>query len=493
MRQSWINRDSPIPLYYQIKLHFKQQMEAGMLHPGDRLPTEMELCEQYDISRSPVRQAFTDLAREGYVYRRAGLGTFVAQTAPARLAEQIRVQILLHYDAPWIDALENAVLQWNAAHPDKEVNLDLQMCSLPNFHQELQRRVALGDAPDIVPMDYVWIFDYVQAGYLAPFETTQPGSFNELLDDLEPPVAAQNVIDGELYGLPFHADITGLWYRHDWFVAEGLEPPKTWEAWLALIDHFTCKKTKNRLGYQYATAFPVGPKAGEVTVNFLFPFLWSAGAALDDKQTIELTSPTVYKALRFLRKITLDPDRRACLPTDMGEMGGWQIPRLLAEGRVPMLLGGTYELPFIRQKSQWQSVEQLTRHLKFISIPQPSVDDSPVGSLGGTSWTVLQQSPVADVSHELLKLTVTPEILYRFCEENLQISPYHSVNQKLMDMSYPWFMMIIPLLATARLRPLVRNYPQMSRFLQEMFFQVLWKGSPLEETVERTARSLALL
>ena len=493
MRQSAVNRDSPIPLYYQIKLHFKQQMEAGRLRPGDRLPTEMELCEQFDISRTPVRQALTDLAREGYLYRRAGLGTFVAQTAPTRLAEQVHVQILLHYDAPWIDALEDAVSHWNGAHPNKEVNLDLQMCALPDFHQELQRRVAVGEAPDIVPMDFVWIFEYAQAGYLAPFETTHSGSFDELLDDLEPPVAAQNVVEGALYGLPFHTDVSGLWYRRDWFEAEGLEPPETWAAWLALIDHFACAKTKDRVSYQYAMAFPVGPKVGEATVNLLLPFLWNAGATLDNKQTMDLACPAVYKALRFLREITLDPERRANLPPNMGEMDWWQVPRLVAEERVPMLLGGTYELPFIRKVSQWKNIEQLKRHLKFVSPPRPSADDPPVGSLGGTSWTVLQQSPIVDISYELLKLTVTPDVLYGFCEENLQISPYRSVNQRLMDTSHPWFMMIIPLLTTARLRPLVRNYPQVSRFLQEMFLQVLWKGAPLEETVERTARSLALL
>jgi len=72
-----IDRNSPIPLYYQLKQYFTKQMESGALHSGDRLPTEMELCEQFDISRAPVRQALSELAREGLIYRRAGQGTFV--------------------------------------------------------------------------------------------------------------------------------------------------------------------------------------------------------------------------------------------------------------------------------------------------------------------------------------------------------------------------------------------------------------------------------
>ena len=80
-----IDRNSPVPLYYQLKVHLKRRMETGEWRSGDRLPTEMELCDAFQISRAPVRQALTELVREGMIYRRAGHRSFVAKAVAKRL------------------------------------------------------------------------------------------------------------------------------------------------------------------------------------------------------------------------------------------------------------------------------------------------------------------------------------------------------------------------------------------------------------------------
>lgn len=72
-----IYRESPVPLHHQIKEAILQQLESGTLHPGDRLPAEKELAESLGISQAPVKQAILELAREGYVQRSKGKGTFV--------------------------------------------------------------------------------------------------------------------------------------------------------------------------------------------------------------------------------------------------------------------------------------------------------------------------------------------------------------------------------------------------------------------------------
>jgi len=66
------------PLYSQLVLIIKQCIHSGQLSTGDALPSESELCEAFDVSRSTVRQALSSLEKEGIVYRRRGLGTFVA-------------------------------------------------------------------------------------------------------------------------------------------------------------------------------------------------------------------------------------------------------------------------------------------------------------------------------------------------------------------------------------------------------------------------------
>lgn len=76
-----LDRDSAIPLYYQLKEQVKTDIIKGQCKPNDRLPTEEELCKQLSISRPVVRQAYDELIKEGLVIRRKGSGTFVKQRA----------------------------------------------------------------------------------------------------------------------------------------------------------------------------------------------------------------------------------------------------------------------------------------------------------------------------------------------------------------------------------------------------------------------------
>ncbi|MGL5254104.1 MAG: GntR family transcriptional regulator [Brevinema sp.] len=51
------------------------------LHPGDTIPTEMELTTHYKVSRTTVRKALQELAKSGLVYSIQGSGTYVSQQA----------------------------------------------------------------------------------------------------------------------------------------------------------------------------------------------------------------------------------------------------------------------------------------------------------------------------------------------------------------------------------------------------------------------------
>ncbi|NBD25258.1 GntR family transcriptional regulator [Paenibacillus glycinis] len=65
------------PLYVRIQNHFKDAIRAGRLREGDKIPTEKELLEQFDVSRITVANALGELAREGWIHRIPGRGTYV--------------------------------------------------------------------------------------------------------------------------------------------------------------------------------------------------------------------------------------------------------------------------------------------------------------------------------------------------------------------------------------------------------------------------------
>ena len=73
-----LNRRSGLPLYQQLYEVLRAQISSGAWRPGDMLPTENSLLDQYQVSRSTVRQALDALVQEGLIYRERGRGTFVA-------------------------------------------------------------------------------------------------------------------------------------------------------------------------------------------------------------------------------------------------------------------------------------------------------------------------------------------------------------------------------------------------------------------------------
>lgn len=73
-----LERSNPLPLYYQLKEALKQQIISGHLAPRSTIPSEPELVASYHVSRATVRQALSELVREGLLYRQHGRGTFVS-------------------------------------------------------------------------------------------------------------------------------------------------------------------------------------------------------------------------------------------------------------------------------------------------------------------------------------------------------------------------------------------------------------------------------
>jgi GntR family transcriptional regulator len=68
-----------VPLHRQLFLVLHDEIARGAMPPGAALPTEQSLCDQFGVSRITVRRALADLADQGYIERRQGVGSFVRQ------------------------------------------------------------------------------------------------------------------------------------------------------------------------------------------------------------------------------------------------------------------------------------------------------------------------------------------------------------------------------------------------------------------------------
>jgi GntR family transcriptional regulator len=94
-----LDEKSVLPLYYQLKEKLMEKIKAGDLKENDKVPSERELMEMYNVSRATARKALSELINEGIIVAKQGVGTFVTKpkilqdpTGDISFANQVRRQ-----------------------------------------------------------------------------------------------------------------------------------------------------------------------------------------------------------------------------------------------------------------------------------------------------------------------------------------------------------------------------------------------------------------
>ncbi|MDR7484823.1 MAG: GntR family transcriptional regulator [Armatimonadota bacterium] len=73
-----LHREAAKPLYKQLEADLVRSIRSGRFRPGQRIPSEREICATYGVSRTTVRQTMSDLVASGLLIRVPARGTFVA-------------------------------------------------------------------------------------------------------------------------------------------------------------------------------------------------------------------------------------------------------------------------------------------------------------------------------------------------------------------------------------------------------------------------------
>jgi multiple sugar transport system substrate-binding protein len=489
-----IDRNSPIPIYHQLKTLIREQIESGTWRPGDRIPTEQELCQSYNISRSPVRQALNELAYERLVVRRPGLGTFVNSRASADPSPSTPIQ-MMSSDPYWSRVLDQVSNVWNTEHPNQKITFQINQVDHNRFYDLLSTAVGSGAAPDVAMVDCVWVADLAQSGFLYPLEDGDQdlGSrwdYAEFVKDLYPAFVEANSLDGRLYGLPFKADASLLWYRKDWFDQEGLNPPQDWDDLLETASHFLQPQVQEQYGLAYPLAFPGGTAGGEATVYNLMPFVWSAGGGLFDAESgnVALDGPGTRRALQFVRELVT---RHRVSPPDVVNYRWDTAPRLFASGKVAMALGGSYESDIVLDVSGWTDTE-LVQQVGCVAPPAAPGSQS-VSTVGGISYVILRQSQCPALVMDVLRVAISSSIIGDLYCSMQQNSPCPSFSDLISLKAEPLLAQTSRMIASGRARPSIPEYVKVSRQLQAMFEAVISSPTPVDEIVQRTTEYVSVI
>lgn len=142
MNPAILDRQSFVPLCYQIQHRFLEQIRSGVLKAGQPLPSEQEIADRMGVSRMTARHALKALCSLGVAYSERGRGTFVSRMKLEKNFRQVlsfSEEMRLRGSRP-----RSAVLAFKKTHPDSQVGEALHIS--PTEEVFLLRRVRLADS-----------------------------------------------------------------------------------------------------------------------------------------------------------------------------------------------------------------------------------------------------------------------------------------------------------------------------------------------------------
>lgn len=462
-----IDRQGSLPIYYQLKEIIKREIEEGRIKPGERIPTEFELCDQFTISRAPVRQALTELVNEGLLYRQRGSGTFVNHQGEKKVAS---VSAIVAEDL-WIPTLRKAVALYNNEQNETRISLKVEASGRPQLRTKILSAVGEGKAPDIALIDWAWVSEFAGLHFLRRIDALDRDWAESFKKDLFP-AFVDHTTPG-LYGIHPEANVSVIWYRQDWFKKEGQSPPQTWSELVEAARLF-------KRYVDFPLVFAAGTQAGETTTYQLLPFLWSGGGCVFSDGKVALGDEAVL-TLDFLSSLVHNYKVAPCEVVSYT----WDRPaRLFAQGKAALAIGGSYEKSLIQEESGW---DENTFRNKVGCMPIPAGPGGEQTTVsGGMVYVIFQQSRKASTSLEILKKVVSPPLMQEFCTKTGR-SPTRTSVVKSLDGTDAWFSReVSSLIRRARTRLNIPQYAAVSKQIQIMIENAISGRVSPHQAVEHT-------
>lgn len=149
--EEFLRRDEHEKLYLKLYEILKMKIEKGEWTVGIQIPTEEQLCKNYDVSRATVRNAISELVREGYLKRIQGKGTFVVKKVTPRESITINLKdIMKEHGTFYTKVLAKTVMT-----PPEEIVNKLELSDPTTHLIYINRLCYLNDEPTIIQYSYI--------------------------------------------------------------------------------------------------------------------------------------------------------------------------------------------------------------------------------------------------------------------------------------------------------------------------------------------------
>ena len=375
-------------------------------------------------------------------------------------------------------------------HPDLNITLDYRPIPYQNLHQEFANAMANQTAVDIMTVDYIWLGEFVENGFLTDLTDHAQGWGRQ--DEWYSANWAGGIYNDRVYGIWTVTDVRGMWYWKDMLMQANVDPNplRTWDGYIS-----AARKLNSVLqgqGIQGVHLVGVGHSP-----DIWFPYLWMQGGEIIRQKEGHPTKGIYWfpafngtegiRALSFIKE-QID----AGVEPQKEHFWGKEF----LDRKFAVMLEALQNHVRLNTTEQKQAFEQQVGFLPM--FPVPSLNNTSSTLLGGWLLSVPQTSTNKDLAWELISIIVEPEIMAPFHARYgllpTQIPIGNGPYAQDLDETIPYYDELISMLSIARARPNIPEYPQISEHILEAINQV-YNGTKqpeeaLDEAAAKSARAL---
>ena len=375
-------------------------------------------------------------------------------------------------------------------HPDLNITLAYRPIPYQNLHQEFANAMANQTAVDIMTVDYIWLGEFVENGFLTDLTDHAQGWGRQ--DEWYSANWAGGIYNDRVYGIWTVTDVRGMWYWKDMLMQANVDPNplRTWDGYISAAGKLN--SVLQGQGIQGVHLVGVGHSP-----DIWFPYLWMQGGEIIRQKEGHPTKGIYWfpafngtegiRALSFIKE-QID----AGVEPQKEHFWGKEF----LDRKFAVMLEALQNHVRLNTTEQKQAFEQQVGFLPM--FPVPSLNNTSSTLLGGWLLSVPQTSTNKDLAWELISIIVEPEIMAPFHARYgllpTQIPIGNGPYAQDLDETIPYYDELISMLSIARARPNIPEYPQISEHILEAINQV-YNGTKqpeeaLDEAAAKSARAL---
>lgn len=367
---------------------------------------------------------------------------------------------LWHY---WDSELQQKMLQEMVDNYQKDTGgpkIEVSYIPYSEYIQKILVTAAGGDLPELFIYDGNSTATLAEAGVLA--DITEKVEESGVMKDTLPGVVEEHEVNGRLYGFPVYANCIALFYRTDL-----VETPPT--TWTQLYETAKAVSTPDMYGFAMAGG------AGEDAVFQYLPFIWSAGADIDD-----LAAPGAVEPLEMFSKMI----EEGIMSKDTVNHSQEDAEILFETGRAAMMINGPWNVPPIQENAP---------DLQWDVAMIPKADNGEYASiLGGESFGIGNNTNVEAI-WDFVEYMMEPGRYGEFLKGLGQLPADTVLSEDPYYMDDPINRVFIQQLKSARPRAYGPQYNEMSKAIQRAISAAMSGDQTAREALEEAKETVTPL